>query len=58
MKLEKATNILETLYNIEDILRDAMNAESDVMRKTWICMALEKTKKVRKEVAESNVQII
>lgn len=58
MNLEKAVNILNTLYNIENILRDAMNAESDMMRDTWICVALEKTKKVRKEVAETNVQIV
>lgn len=58
MKLEKVANILQALYSIEDVLRDAMNAKSETMRETWICVALEQTKKVRKELAESNVQII
>lgn len=58
MKLEKVTNILQALYSIEDVLRDAMNTKSEIMRETWICVALEQAKKVRKELAESNVQII
>ena len=58
MKLEKVTNILQILYNIEDTLEAAIDAKSDTMKESLICFALEKTKMVRKEIAESNVQII
>lgn len=58
MKLEKVANILDTLHAIENLLREAMEIESNIAKDIFISGALEKTKKVRKEVAESNVQII
>ena len=58
MKLEKAINILDTLDTIENLLRDAIEIESDVAKGIFISGALEKIKKVRKEIGESNVQII
>ena len=58
MKLEKATNILETLYGIEEALTGAIHSKSDTMKESFICMALEKIKRVRKELAEFDIQII
>ena len=58
MTLEKAANILDTLYTIENLLREAIEIESDVAKDIFISGALEKIKKVRKEVAETNVQIV
>lgn len=58
MTLEKAANILDTLDTIKNLLREAIEIESDVAKDIFISGALEKIKKVRKEVAETNVQII